>query len=69
MQTGDYLGDLRDELEEFASGSFIEEFVSGGPKTYAFMVFCPATGKRTSKCEVKGITLNYNNSEVVNLIL
>ena len=30
------------------------------------MVFCPATGKRTSKCKVKGITLNYNNSEVVN---
>ena len=28
------------------------------------MVFCPATGKRTSKCKVKGITLNYNNSEV-----
>ena len=30
------------------------------------MVFCPATGKRTSKCKVKGITLNYNNSKVVN---
>ena len=30
------------------------------------MVFCPATGKRTSKFKVKGITLNYNNSEDVN---
>ena len=29
------------------------------------MVFCPTTRKRTSKCKVKGITLNYN-SEVVN---
>jgi hypothetical protein len=29
---GDYLGDLKDELEEFGSGSFIDEFVSGGPK-------------------------------------
>ena len=66
MHTGDYLGDLTDELEEFGSGFFIEEFVSGGPKNYAFMVFCPATGKRISKCKVKGITLNYNNSEVVN---
>ena len=66
MHTGDYLGDLTDELEEFGSGSFIEEFVSGGPKNYAFMVFCPATGKRISKCKVKGITLNYNNSEIVN---
>jgi len=65
VHTGDYLGDLTDELE-LGSGSFIKEFVSGGPKNYAFMVFCPATGKRSSKCKVKGITLNYNNSEVVN---
>jgi len=66
VHKGDCLGDLTDELEEFGSGSFIEEFVSGGPKSYAFMVFCPATGKRISKCKVKGITLNYNNSQVVN---
>ena len=56
---------LTDELEEFGSGSFIEQFVWGGPKNCAFMVFCPTTGKCTSKCKVKGITLNYN-SEVVN---
>ena len=49
MHTVNYLGDLTDELEEFGSGSFIEEFVSGGPKNYAFKVFCPATGKRTTK--------------------
>ena len=66
VHKGDYLGDLTDELEEFGSGSFIEEFVSGGPKNYAFMVFCPVTGKRIFKCKVKGITLNYNNSQVVN---
>ena len=66
MHTRDYLSDLTDELEEFGSGSFIEELVSGGPKNYAFMVFCTATGKCTSKCKVKAITLNYNNSEVVN---
>jgi hypothetical protein len=66
VEKGDYLGDLTDELEEFGSGSYIEEFVSGGPKNYAFTVLCPATEKRTSKCEVKGITLNYNNSQVVN---
>jgi len=30
------------------------------------MVFCPSTGKRTSKCKVKGITFNYNNLQVVN---
>jgi hypothetical protein len=59
VETGDYLGDLTDELEEFGSGSYIEEFVSDGPKNYAFTVFCPAAEKRKSKCKVKGITLNY----------
>jgi len=38
VHTRDYLSDLTDELEEFGSGSYIEEFVSGGPKTYACMV-------------------------------
>ena len=40
--------------------------MSGGPKNYAFSVFCPSTGKRATKCNVKGITLNYENSKVVN---
>ena len=65
VETG-YLGDLTDELEEFGSGSYIEEFVSGGPKNYAFSVFSPTTGKRTTRCKVKSITLNYDNSRVVN---
>ena len=60
------MGDLTDEMEEYGAGSYIEEFVSGGPKNYAFSVFCHATGKRATKCKVKGITLNYENSKVVN---
>jgi len=48
VETGYYLGDLTDELEKFGSGSYIEEFVSGGPKNYAFSVFSPTTGKRKS---------------------
>ena len=43
LKTGDYLGDLTNELEEYGSGSFIEEFVLGGPKIYAFSVFCHST--------------------------
>ena len=35
-------------------------------KNYAFSVFCPSTGKRATKCKVKGITLHYENSKVVN---
>jgi hypothetical protein len=66
VKTGDYLGDLTDGLEEYCPGSYIEEFVSGGLKNYAFSVFCPSTGNRTTKCKVKGITLNYEDSNVVN---
>ena len=43
VRTGDYLGHLTDEFEEFGAEYFIEEFVSGGPKNYAFSVFWPST--------------------------
>jgi hypothetical protein len=55
-----------DELEVYGSGSYIDEFVSGDPKNYAFSVICPSTGKRTYKWKVKVITLYYENSKVVN---
>ena len=60
VETGDYLGDLTDELES-GFGSNIEEFVSGDPRNYAFSVFSSSTGKRTTKFKVKGVTLNYEN--------
>jgi len=41
VRKGDYLGHLTDELEVFGSSFFIQEFVSGGPKNYAFSVFAP----------------------------
>jgi hypothetical protein len=66
VKTEDYLGDMTDELEEFGYGLYIVEFVSGGPKSYAFSVFCPSSGKRTSKYKVQGITLNYEKSNVIN---
>ena len=66
VKTGEYLDELADELEEYGAGSYVEELVSSGPKISAFSVFCPATGKRATKCKVKGITLNYENSKVVN---
>ena len=51
VETGHYVGDITDELEEFSSGSYIEEFVSGGPKTYAFTVF---------STRLKNVQLNAN---------
>jgi hypothetical protein len=55
---GDFLGDLSDEI---GNGHFIEEFVSGGPKNYAYRL---DNGKET--CKVRGFTLNFTNSKLVN---
>ena len=54
---GDYLGEFTDELD----GDFIVEFVSGGPKNYAFKT---SQGKET--CKVRGFTLNFENSQAIN---
>ncbi|XP_011684670.1 PREDICTED: uncharacterized protein LOC105448009 [Wasmannia auropunctata] len=35
--TGNFLGDMTDELESYGRGSYIESFVSGGPKFYAYV--------------------------------
>jgi hypothetical protein len=51
-------------LEEFGSGSFIQEFVSGGLKITRLRYFAPLPVEL--QINVKGITLNYENSKVVN---
>jgi len=43
VKTGDYLGDVTDELEEFGAGFYIKELVSGDRKKCAFSVFCSST--------------------------
>ncbi|XP_049826242.1 uncharacterized protein LOC126266383 [Aethina tumida] len=37
--TGKFIGDMTDELEVYGIGSYITEFVSGGPKNYAYSVW------------------------------
>ena len=54
---------------ELQPGEFIEEFVSGGPKNYAYRVVGGNGTTKTHKksvCEVRGITLNYSTSQRVN---
>lgn len=34
IPTGDYLWEITDELADYSAGSYIVEFMSGGPKTY-----------------------------------
>ena len=40
---------------------YITEFVSGGPKNYAYLL-----NNGETNFKVKGVTVNYRNSEVVN---
>ncbi len=50
---------MTDELEEFGKGAVIDEFVSGGPKNYAYRVK-KANGKFESKIKIRGFTLNHH---------
>ena len=50
IKTGDYLGELTDELQ----GHHIVEFVSAGPKNYSFKL-----DNGETKCTIKGFTLNH----------
>ena len=66
---GEYLGQLTNELtcKELGckvmdcTGHWIEEFISCGPKNYAYKV---NTGEII--CKVRGFSLNYRGSQVIN---
>jgi len=61
IATGDKLGDMQSELKP---SEFVVEFVLGGPKTYAYRLITNKGEK--SVCKVRGITLNYHASKLVN---
>jgi len=53
--TGDCLGAMTSEL---IPSEYISEFVSGGPKNYAYETYNTETGAETTVFKVRGITLN-----------
>jgi hypothetical protein len=67
--TGSYLGDFTSELTckelscdgSCSEGHWISEFVSCGPKNYAYQL---NTGE--TFCKVRGFSLNHQNSQVLN---
>lgn len=63
---GDFLGDLTDELQDYGPGSYIDTFVSGGPKNYAYRVRVGGGDVFKTVCKVKGVNLNYSNIAKVN---
>lgn len=57
IQIGDFLGDMKDEL----NGDIITEFVAAGAKNYAY-----TTRAGKVECKVRGFTLNVRGSAVLN---
>jgi hypothetical protein len=50
------------EFEEY-----LDEFVRGGPKNYAYVIRTPnSTKEPKTVCKARGITVNYNASQLVN---
>jgi hypothetical protein len=56
--TGNFLGDLTNELKP---GQFIREFVSLGPKSYAYQ-----TNDLQTVTKVKGFTINGQTEKIIN---
>ena len=63
VKIGDYLGDMTSELKPC---KYISEFVSGGPKNYAYQVRNTETHTESTVCKVRGITLNYSAYQLLN---
>ena len=51
---------------ELRTTEYKSEFVSGGPKNYAYWVIDTGTGEATTVCKVRGITMNYSAKQIVN---
>jgi hypothetical protein len=62
-ETGDKLGAMTSELK---SNEIICEVVCAGPKNYAYRTVNTITAECKTVCKVRGITLNYHASQLVN---
>ena len=65
MKTGDCLDEMVSELKLC---EYISEFVSGGPKNYAYQTRNTETGAESTVCKERGITSNYSVSQLVNFL-
>nr|XP_015834829.1 PREDICTED: probable DNA polymerase [Tribolium castaneum] len=55
-----------DEWQPEIGDSYISEFVSGGPKNYAYRYWVTKERLFKTVCKVKGITLHYKNEKLLN---
>jgi len=66
IETGSSLGEMTNELKDFGPYAYIEEFVSGGPKNYAYKVMGTSDGNPAYCIKVRGISLNNSTAKKVN---
>jgi len=67
LPLGTHLGDLTDQVgEDYGPGSFITQFVAGGPKNYAYKVAVGGDLNNVKVCiKVRGISINTSCDELV----
>jgi hypothetical protein len=67
LPLGTHLGDLTDQVaEDYGQGSFITEFVAGGPKNYSYKVAVCGDVTRVKYCiKVRGVSINKSCSDLV----
>jgi len=63
---GSYLGMMTDELRDYGPGSYITEFVSGGPKNYSFKVYSTKHRKFFYVTKIRGFSLTSTASKRLN---
>jgi len=66
IETGYSLGEMTNELKDYGPDAYISEFVSGGPKNYAYKVDGTSNGKKHVCMKVKGISLSATACKTVN---
>ncbi|MCP3664718.1 MAG: hypothetical protein GY696_19870, partial [Gammaproteobacteria bacterium] len=66
LPTGDFLGDLADELEVYGEGSYVTEFISARPKNYSCKVYSTKEKKIIQEIKVKGHPLDYTAMKHIN---
>jgi len=66
VPVGWHLGEMTNELKDYGMHSYISEFVSGGPKNYAYKIAGTDNGKDQCEIKVRGITLSKVTSKRVN---
>jgi len=66
IETGSSLGEMTNELKDFGPNAYIDEFVSGGPKNYAYKVMGTHDGNPSYCIKVRGISLTNSTAKQVN---